>query len=193
MSLLIFFLKRFPTTIGSVRKLTVYKYPELGGKKKERKKKKRRGAGEWRQKRIAQCVASKGRRQVCPPPSLFCQERGLPPGLNPEAGSGRPPLKQIFCYRKKKLRRESGTDAEEREQPLACAAVGPVRCVEPRGPCWGGGGQDWQRGFSPLRPPPVCKVQMRHLHFGLKPEEGGGGGASEPAEGMGGASSSFLL
>lgn len=34
--------------------------------------------------------------------------------------------------------------------------------------------------------PPVCKVQMRHLHFGLKPEEGGGGGASEPAEGVGG-------
>lgn len=26
---------------------------------------------------------------------------------------------------------------------------------------------------------------MRHLHFRLKPEEGGGGGASEPAEGAG--------
>lgn len=36
---------------------------------------------------------------------LFCQERVLHPDLNSKAGSGQPPLKQIFLFQEKETKK----------------------------------------------------------------------------------------
>lgn len=150
--------KRFPTTIGSVRKLIVYKYP------------KRRKTG-WRgRKRTV-----RGRRQRladASPPFPFLAGKGPTPRPQPKAGSGQPSPDTAFLffsrkrYMEKEIRNKS-SNMEEEKQSLAVMGLVAVdahltagflaRWFQSQGLRW---------GLSSLRPPPLSvKCIMRHLRF----------------------------
>lgn len=153
------FFKRFPTTIGSVRKLIVYKYP------------KRRKTGWGGRKRT---VRGRRRRLAAGSP-LFPFLAGKGPTPQP-APQGRlwpaSPLKRLFFsfpgkrYMEKEIRNKS-SNMEEKKQSLAVMGLVAVdahltagflaRWFQSQGLRW---------GLSSLRPPPLSvKCIMRHLRF----------------------------
>lgn len=159
--LLSVFFKRFPTTIGSVRKLIVYKYPKL---------RKTGWGGGVALKEVAQCVdgvqAGGGHHPSLP--LLSWQERVPPPPQRTPAHTERQALASLspqngFSFLSQEKEKWKRRDQEEKR----------VRMWKRNSPWWSrshlpscfrarvcGG------GLSSPRPPPLSvKCIMRHLHF----------------------------